>query len=1427
MHHAARWLLGNLTCLFVMAAICDATADDRHYHLRRAVFRGSPLNRGLGFDGQHFWVGEFGGWVRCYDLQGQRVPARDLGGGTIQYLGHGIATSQDFIATCAWESLAILSRDTGEIRHVKSPLPGKPCGVATTGDTLWVMNYESPVLYELTLDGQLLRQFDTAQQLSVTSHDIAIDCDNHIYVLEGLGSGSRKLFEYAPDGTLLRTHSLAVPATGVAIDPQDQNKTLYTLSFAGEPIVYEYERALGVPRDGPLPRLMRPLRYRPEGQDIVITNGANRFNRPLYGTHSAFFAYAGDKPEVMLSLPGKGGTLWLGIVAAGADQGTGELPATAAGKWLSDADQMVTRYRAGAMRYEIADDLLKPGGLVIDVIPSAATDGAQVKVAASAGTPPLQLVWAFGGASGLAQWNLDSCGYTPEEVFLLKPEDCSGNVFQLKDAGFELLAPCHQNRPLVGIVPTGSRQKIADANQLSSPLVLWNSTPTDRPIVMGQHTLRHGEPLHLAFDWSSVEPAALEPGALPAAFDAAESRRREIAERVRVQTPDPYMNAAAAAICAAADGIWEPPVYMHGGVAWHMPYLGWRGAYVASEFGWHDRAQMHFRAFGDVQLKEPVTGQPHADPEMNLARQSSKSVMFSRGYIPVHPTKDARHPYDMQQIYIDQLLWHLLWTGDLDFARQMWPVLVDHLHWEKRCFDPNDDGLYENVANTFISDAHHYSGSGCTQASAYNYRAYSLAGTLARLLGEDPAPWEAEAKKIHEALNRVLWMPRRGWYAEYQDLLGLQRLHPSAELPSIYHPIDSDVPDLFQAWQMLRYVDTSLERFPIDSGGTMLASSNWVPYIWSVREVSGVEVAHTALANWQVGRRVAAYDLWRGAILDSMYGCRAPGACIGTSEQTGRMAGLCTDFADTVGMYGRTLVEGLFGIVPDALSGQLLIRPGLPSAWESAAIDTPDVGYTYARQGDAETFDVRARFRRPMQLRLRVAARSAGVLQVTANGQPVTWRCVSAVGEPAIEVDVAQADGAHVVIRWTDTPLGQLRAPAMAGLGETIRVDVAGGPAAAHAAAGNARLCEVIDPQRTLDDLQTETTHFTGRIAGEFGHRTLFARLEQGTLSWWQPWYCEVRPAQEVAATAVDWEQGEVHFTVRNNTSSTVAQAAHVRCGDGTAAVQLDIAPHGVSSVQRLPAQGLVSGTNPLVIELQDGQAIAGKVVDWRTCDTHMTQDLECVDLTSVCNDRVTEIFKHDYLSPRSPYCSLQIPLHGFGDWCYCGRTVPMIDDAALRAAAGTANRLLSPQGIPFATPGPGEQPNIVFTSRWDNFPAEMTIPLTGRARHVWFLVTGSTHPMHSQLDNGELVVAYVDGTSTRLPLHNPSTWWPIEADYDTGTDGFCIPGPYPPRIDLGQGRATILDLPLDPQRELQSLTVRCLANDVVVGLMSATLQRR
>ena len=274
---------------------------------------------------------------------------------------------------------------------------------------------------------------------------------------------------------------------------------------------------------------------------------------------------------------------------------------------------------------------------------------------------------------------------------------------------------------------------------------------------------------------------------------------------------------------------------------------------------------------------------------------------------------------------------------------------------ERRCFDPDDDGLYENFANTLISDAHHYSGGACTQASAYNYRALRLAARLAALLGEDPEPFQREAEKTLAAMNGVLWMPE--WL--------VRRVSRPAGAEAYFIPVPScrrsitrsipTCPTCFQAYQMLRYVDTQIEHVPVEGDSAIAVDVELGAVIWSVRNVLASEVAHTALAYWQAGRREKAWNLYRGAIVDAMYASRVPGNCAGTSEHDGRWSGRGSDFSCSVGMFGRALVEGLFGIVPDVLEGELLIRPGLPRDWDSASIDTPDVGYTYSRNGDTRS----------------------------------------------------------------------------------------------------------------------------------------------------------------------------------------------------------------------------------------------------------------------------------------------------------------------------------------------------------------------------------------------------------------------------------------------------------------------------------------
>jgi hypothetical protein len=208
----------------------------------------------------------------------------------------------------------------------------------------------------------------------------------------------------------------------------------------------------------------------------------------------------------------------------------------------------------------------------------------------------------------------------------------------------------------------------------------------------------------------------------------------------------------------------------------------------------------------------------------------------------------------------------------------------------------------------------------------------------------------------------------------------------------------------------------------------------------------------------------------------------------------------------------------------------------------------------------------------------------------------------------------------------------------------------------------------------------------------------------------------------------------------------------------------------------------------------------------------------------------------------------LQLPTQGIGNWAYPLTTVN-IDDSGLRKRAGDKNEIVTAEKIPFATPSKTGTKNIVFTSQWDNYPKEISIPMTGKSSHAYFLMTGSTNPMQSRFVNGAIIIEYKDGSADSLLLENPENWWPIEQDYYQDGFAFTTDAPKPLRVYLKTGEdtrsfdkfitikgfsnrgidggaATVLDMPLNPSKELKSLRLKTIANDVVIGLMSITLAR-
>lgn len=1006
----------------------------------------------------------------------------------------------------------------------------------------------------------------------------------------------------------------------------------------------------------------RTLQYRPDGEDFVSVNGKNRYTRALYGSHTAFRLETSDRPIFAVYEKRNSKNIHFHLVLA--DSSVTPLEETA---WCE------SRYTPGRRSYRLKH-------------PSWGAD-AELQISALALPDEDAAIWKI----------------TPVNMpvgAVLRPMLSEIRLNRLSRNGD------------MGADPPGCFDAPEQPQQLQS---------------LGISLFDRQDVYVLVRDYSLIVPSQEEGIAL---YNKSEQARANLASRIRITTPDPYFNTLGGALAVAADGIWDGEVWLHGAIGWRMPLSGWRAAYTGDALGWHDRARTHFNAYAASQVTEVPNTIPHPaqDSALALARSEKKwgTPQYSNGYICRNPRRnDQMHHYDMNLCYIDELLWHFNWTGDLEYARRMWPVLTRHLAWEKRNYDPDNDGLYDAYACIWASDALYYNSGAVTHSSAYNYRSNRLAAMIAEKIGEDPAPYREEADRILKALNARLWMPERGHWAEFQDFMGHKRLHTSPGVWTIYHALDSDIADPFQAYLATSYVDREIPHIPVrgdglkDEGYATISTTNWLPYSWSINNVAFAEVMHTALAYFQAGRADAGFHLLKSSVLDGMYLGESPGNFGQISFYDAARGECYRDFGDPIGVASRVLIQGLYGILPDAMNGRLLVKPGLPSSWPFASLHTPDIDFDFKHTNEAVTsYTIIHRLSAVRTLELQFPAQRSEVAELTVNGKPATWTLVeNSITRPVLSVMVPASsdEKVEINIEWGGEVLGS--------------------------------------PTKS----QIEATPAEAPVR--------FVPMQQGDMKWWAP------VDNPMAA-----DKG-------NSTQfSAFAKVNSSKC-------------------------------EPVVMDEQ-------------------------------FNSAVTDIFRNEYLSPRSPYTTLQIPKQGIGEWCHPLHTVD-IDDSGLRSSVqkGVLNTKL---GVPFRTPAEGQ--NIAFTSLWDNYPDSLTVSLKGKASRAYLLMAGSTNHMQCHIDNGLIRVYYKDGTCDKMALRNPDNWAPIEHIFFE--DGMAFnrhaPALYRLRLKTGEvsnnfgeelgfpgasreldgGAAILLEMPLNPDKKLSHLVLETLSNDVVIGLMGITLQR-
>ena len=976
--------------------------------------------------------------------------------------------------------------------------------------------------------------------------------------------------------------------------------------------------------------VQRTAHYMPEGNAFVCVNGSSRYTRALYGSTAEWRLETSDRPVFATYKKNQTGNIRFRI-----SDGRQTM-------WLDEAEYCKASYEAGRRNYLLKDRRWGKGELDISVLAFPDTEGA---------------VWRF-TVRGFDNRKL-KVEAVLSQTAVPKPVR-SGDIGSfLKPGTFE---PASSEASVLGSV-----------SRLSPGSIFYFS-------VDGENQL------------STAENAKMQ-----SRYDAAEQWRNKLASSVVFHTPDAYINPIGGALVMAADGAWDGKVWQHGAVGWRMSLPGWRGAYMGDFLGMQDRQRIHFDAYAKSQVTDVPVTEPHLmDEKNNLARGTYKwgTPMYSNGYICRNPEKNNQfHHYDMNLVFIDELLWHFQFDADTVYMRKMWPVIKSHLAWEKQAWDPDNDGLYDAYCCIWASDALQYNSGAVTHSSAYNYRANLLAARIAGIIGENPGPYQEEADRIMKAMNERLWLKDAGHWAEYQDFMGLKRVHRDAALWSIYTPIDCGAGTPEQNYWATRYIDRHIPHIPYIYNKVeyqTLSTSDWAPYEWSINNVAMAEVMHTILAYYQAGRTEEAYQLLKANILDFMYLGSSP-ANFGQLSQLDVATGEgYRDFADVTGISSRALIQGLYGITPNALEGECIIRPGFPAAWDSASVHTSYLDYSFKRVNGKDVFDVIQNFKRPLKL--------------------------------------------------------------------VIRQNLGGGK-------------------------YKDTAFSTDKV-------------------------------QHIEMPTITPKKDEKEKVGKYPLAESIAE-------------------------QAVDAWASIKGVGNDFDELKP-------------------EECRRVNMDKAFNANVSDIFKNQYLSPRSPYTTLCVPTQGIGDWCSTKKTAH-VDDTKFRSLIKDGVFWAHVDGdLPFRSPKEGK--NIAYTSLWDNYPDSISVMLKGKASHAYLLLAGSTNPMQYAIENAVVRVEYADGTRDELMLVPPVNWCPIEQDFLENATAFPQPELRPYRIGLASGKvsrhlfrdlhlevnrnmadvpgfkkavaeidggaAILLDMPLDGKKKLRRLTLRTLSNEVVVGLMGITLQK-
>jgi len=308
------------------------------------------------------------------------------------------------------------------------------------------------------------------------------------------------------------------------------------------------------------------------------------------------------------------------------------------------------------------------------------------------------------------------------------------------------------------------------------------------------------------------------------------------------------------------------------------------------------------------------------------------------------------------------------WTGDLNFAKEMYPTMKLGINWLLGDMDQNKDLFPEGYGIMEVSGLN----AELIDVAVYTQQALEATARIAGVLNDVGAAdrYQRLAAELKARINERFWIEEDGSYA---DFYGTRQQAIGATEGAIKQIGLRDENKLTgREQELIGYYEKLKARFSAmqDTSKGWLTNKNWViatpmetgiapperairlldkirdensgefgPFLSAVerRSMMTISTGVEAVAEGKYGRTDAA--LWYVDRIVQTFNRVLPGSISETMPDRG-----CFTIAWTSYGIVLPLIEHIFGIQPDAVNKTIVFDPHLPTGWEDISIEDLPVG---------------------------------------------------------------------------------------------------------------------------------------------------------------------------------------------------------------------------------------------------------------------------------------------------------------------------------------------------------------------------------------------------------------------------------------------------------------------------------------------------